>query len=147
MLDAVEAGTAVVDANDIRSANRLLQVSGGPGTGKTEVILEAAIRAANAGCKVLLLGPIGLLVTSHRQRIPPDADITVETVHSSFKITRDADKQYVPPGRLRHYDLIIFDEVSQLDAKVWANLQTAFREMRSLPYVVFVGDFQQLQPV
>ena len=97
--------------------------------------------------QVLLLGPIGLLVTSHRQQIPPDADITVETVHSSFKITRDADKQYIPPGRLRHYDLIIFDEVSQVDAKVWSRLQIAFREMRSLPYIVFVGDFQQLQPV
>ena len=97
--------------------------------------------------QVLLLGPIGLLVTSHRQQIPPDADITVETVHSSFKISRDADQQYLPPGRLRHYDLIIFDEVSQVDAKVWSRLQTAFREMCSLPYIVFVGDFQQLQPV
>ena len=147
VLEAVEAGTSVVDANDVRRAGRLLQVSGGPGSGKTEVILEAAIQAAASGCKVLLLGPIGLLVTSHRQRIPPDADITVETVHSAFKVTRDKDKQYVPPGRLRHFDLIIFDEVSQIDAEVWSQLQVAFRELHALPYIVFVGDFQQLQPI
>lgn len=147
VLDAVEAGTAVVDANDIRRAGRLLQVSGGPGAGKTEVVLEAATRAATAGCKVLILGPIGLLVSSHRQRIPPELDITVETVHSSFKITRDQDRQYIPPGRLRHYDLIIFDEVSQIDGAVWSKLQTAFRELHALPYIVFAGDFQQLQPI
>lgn len=147
VLDAVEAGTAVVDANDVRRAGRLLQVSGGPGAGKTEVVLEAAIRAATAGCKVLILGPIGLLVSSHRQHIPPELDITVETVHSSFKITRDQDRQYIPPGRLRHYDLIIFDEVSQIDGAVWSKLQTAFREMHALPYIVFAGDFQQLQPI
>ena len=147
VLDAVQAGTAVVDANAVRASNRLLQVSGGPGTGKTEVIIEAAITSAHNGCKVLLLGPIGLLVNSHRQRIPADLDITVETVHAAFKVTREADKQYIPPGRLRHFDLIIFDEVSQIDAMVWQQLQVAFRELTALPYVVFVGDFQQLQPV
>lgn len=30
---------------------------------------------------------------------------------------------------------------------MWEKLQTAFRELKSLPYIVFVGDFQQLQPV
>lgn len=147
VLDAVQAGTAVVDANAVRAANRLLQVSGGPGAGKTEVIIEAAITAARNGCRVLLLGPVGLLVNSHRQRIPADLDITVETVHAAFKVTREVDKQYIPPGRLRHFDLIIFDEVSQIDAMVWQQLKVAFRELTALPYVVFVGDFQQLQPV
>ena len=51
VLDAVAAGTSVLDANEIRTAKRLLQVCGGPGTGKTEVILEAAVRAANSGCR------------------------------------------------------------------------------------------------
>ena len=51
VLDAVTAGTSVLDADEHRTANRLLQVCGGPGTGKTEVILEAAVRAASAGCK------------------------------------------------------------------------------------------------
>ena len=37
--------------------------------------------------------------------------------------------------------------MSQIDAEVWQRLQIAFRELTSLPYIVFVGDFQQLQPV
>ena len=73
--------------------------------------------------------------------------ITIETIHSAYKVTRDKDKQYDPPGRLRQYDLIILDEVSQIDAEVWSCLQVAFGELSPCPFVVFVGDFQQLQPV
>ena len=62
-------------------------------------------------------------------------------------MTRKADQAYVPPGRLRHYDLIILDKVSQIDAGVWAQLKTALAELSPCPYVVFVGNFQQLQPV
>ena len=62
-------------------------------------------------------------------------------------MTRKKDEQYNPPGRLRHYDLIILDEVSQIDAEVWHCLQTALGELSPVPFVVFVGDFQQLQPV
>ena len=62
-------------------------------------------------------------------------------------MSRDRDAQYDPPGRLRHYDLIILDEVSQIDGDVWRCLQIALSELRPCPYLVFVGDFQQLQPV
>ena len=80
-------------------------------------------------------------------RLPPSNLITMETIHASFKVTRDKDKQYDPPGRLRHYDLIILDEVSQIDEKVWRGLQTAINELNPCPFIVFVGDFQQLQPI
>ena len=112
------AGVAAADAEEVLRAPRLLQLTGGPGTGKTEVAIEAAIRVED-GCRVLLVGPIGLLVNAHRGKIPPDLDIVVETVHAAFKIGRDRDAHYIPPGRLRNFDLIIFDEVSQLDASVW----------------------------
>ena len=56
-LAAVAAGVAAADAEE--------------GTGKTEVAIEAAIRAAQDGCRVLLAGPIGLLVNAHRGKIPP----------------------------------------------------------------------------
>ncbi|CAE7237635.1 UBP23 [Symbiodinium sp. CCMP2456] len=50
-------------------------------------------------------------------------------------------------GGLRSYDLIIFDEISQIDAHVWRLLQTALADLHPQPFVVFVGDFQQLQPI
>ncbi|CAE7381940.1 pif1 [Symbiodinium microadriaticum] len=58
-----------------------------------------------------------------------------------------ADEAYIPPGRLRNYDLIILDEVSQIDSPVWRKLQTALAELHPSPYIVLVGDFQQLQPI
>ena len=45
------------------------------------------------------------------------------------------------------YDLIILDEVSQVDSDSWAKLQTALGELCPGPFIVFVGDFQQLQPI
>ena len=110
------------------------------------MLLAAAEAAARTGCRVLLGGPIGLLVAGHRSRIPPGLDITVETIHSAFKVGRDRGAAYIPPGRLRNYDLII-DEVSQIDAAVWQRLQVALGELSPCPFVVVVGDFQQLQPV
>ena len=146
VLQEVEAGMAVCDAN-ITPNSRILHVTGGPGTGKTEVIVQCALDAANHGARVLVACPIGPLVTSYRERLPADGGIVVETIHSSFRITRKADQQYIPPGRLRHFDLIIFDEISQIDAKVWTEVRTALSELSPGPFVALVGDFQQLQPV
>ena len=54
----------------------------------------------------------------------------METIHSAFKITRAADAAYIPPGRLRRYDLIIFDGVSQIDELVWNDLKAALGELQ-----------------
>ncbi|CAE7439739.1 UBP23, partial [Symbiodinium pilosum] len=70
VLDHIKAGTAVSDAAIMEHSCRILQVGGGPGTGKTEVVI-AAIRQA----------------------------------------LEDNYEAYIPPGRLRQYDLIVIDEV------------------------------------
>ncbi|CAJ1358990.1 unnamed protein product, partial [Effrenium voratum] len=113
-LEAIAAGLASCDANASPNA-RLLLLTGGPGTGKTEVVAQAALDAAQDNCKVLIACPTGVLVAAYRERLQGVEGVTIETVHASFKITRDADAVYVPPGRLRHFDLIVFDETSQLD--------------------------------
>ena len=145
VLDWVASRINISDATD--SHNRVLQVSGAPGTGKTEVVIAAANLALADQCRVLIAGPIGLLVAMYRLRLPASANLTMETIHTAFKITREADKVYIPPGRLRRYDVIIFDEVSQIDADVWSELKVALGELQPGPVVIFVGDFQQLQPV
>ncbi|CAE7342621.1 unnamed protein product, partial [Symbiodinium sp. KB8] len=147
VLNHVQRGTSISDAADMETSRRVLQVAGGPGTGKTEVIIAAVRRALEDGCRVLIAGPIGLLVSMYRLRLPHPQNLTMETLHSAFRITRDADAAYIPPRRLRHYDLIVVDEVSQIDAFVWCKLKTALGELRPCPFVVFVGDFQQLQPL
>ena len=147
VLNHVRIGTTVSDATTMENARRVLQVAGGPGTGKTEVIIAAVRQALEDNCRVLIAGPIGLLVSMYRLRLPHMSNLTMETVHSAFRITRDADEAYIPPGRLRQYDLIVIDEVSQIEAAVWRKLRTALGELTPSPFVVFVGDFQQLQPL
>ena len=127
-------------------SRRVLRVTGGPGTGKTEVVIGAVQAALEDGCRVLVAGPIGLLMSMYKLRLPPNENLVMETIHAAFKVVRDADAQYIPPGRLRTFDLIILDEVSQIDAAVWNCLKIALGELRPLPFIVFVGDFQQLQP-
>ncbi|CAE7859312.1 unnamed protein product, partial [Symbiodinium necroappetens] len=145
VLTWVQEGLTISDAAESR--NRILQVSGSPGTGKTEVVIAAAKLALDDDCRVLIAGPIGLLVAMYRLRLPANDRLTMETIHSAFKLTRPADAAYIPPGRLRRYDVIIFDEVSQIDGQVWDDLKTALAELHPGPLVLFVGDFQQLQPV
>ena len=147
MLDFVKHALRVEDAAEATRQCRLLHVSGSPGTGKTEVVIAAAELALADDCKVLVGGPIGLLVAMYKLRLPTTENLTMETIHSAFKITRDADAAYVPPGRLRRYDLIILDEISQIDETVWGKLKVALNELLPGPLVLFVGDEQQLQPV
>ncbi|CAJ1334390.1 unnamed protein product, partial [Effrenium voratum] len=124
-----------------------LRLRGLESTGKTEVVAQAALDAAQDNCKVLIACPTGVLVAAYRERLQGVEGVAIETVHASFKITRDADAVYVPPGRLRRFDLIVFDETSQLDDAVWQKVQTALAELSPGPFTAFVGDFQQLQPV
>ena len=111
VLDVIAAGIKVTGDVDTSKQHRVLRVTGGPGTGKTEVLIAAAQQAIDEGCRVLIAGPIGLLVSMCRQRLVAGDQLTLETLHSSFKVTSDADTQYITPGRLRAYDLIILDEI------------------------------------
>ena len=145
VIELVENGVAVDDAN-VDVHGRMLLVTGQPGAGKTEAVVGCAVAVAAKGEKVLIACPIGALVDTYRQRLPPNENITIETVHASHRITRRADEVYNPPGRLRVYDLIIYEEVSQLQDDVWTKVRTAITELNPHPFVMFVGDFQQLQP-
>ncbi|CAE7285846.1 Usp17le [Symbiodinium sp. KB8] len=147
VLDFVERGISITDAASLQDSTRILQISGSPGTIKTEVVIGAAEMALKDDCKVLIAGPIGLLIAMYKLRLPSTDNLTMETIHSAFKVTREADQAYIPPGRLRRYDVIILDEVSQIDEEVWEQLKIALRELAPGPLVIFVGDFQQLQPL
>ena len=76
------------DERDRFEAERFLFISGKPGSGKSEVLVHAAVAVASKGCEVLILCPTGALVHSYRDRLPETEHIVVETIHSGFKIFR-----------------------------------------------------------
>ena len=148
-LRAIRDGLAVDDANAIRDSDRLLHLAGDPGSGKSEVIIHAAARAAEEGMYVNILCPTGALVHAYRDRLPASDRIVVETIHSGFQISRKADlvAQYMPPSRLRRYDLFLIDEASQIEDHIAQKLLVALGELPQRPYVVIAADYQQLRPV
>ena len=58
---------------------RRVHITGGPGTCQTEVIIHAASAAAQAGRRVLISCPTGVLVHAYRERLPATDQIIVET--------------------------------------------------------------------
>ena len=73
-------------------SDKPIYLGGDPGTGKSEVLVHAAIRTAKAGLRVLLMCPTGTLVHAYRDRIPLHPLITIDTLHSAMVIMRNADK-------------------------------------------------------
>ena len=147
LLAAVTAVLDEDDANEFNANARNYFVTGCPGTGKTEVLIQCALTCAENNGRVLIACPTALLQDTYNMRMPLHENISIQTVHSTFRITRDADEVYVPPGRLRHLDLIIFDEVSTLDKDVWRKIKVALSELTPAPVCVWAGDFSQLQSV
>lgn len=71
-LTCVADHTCVRDASEMAiGLKRFSHITGGPGTGNTEVIINAAYRAAEDGARVLILCPTGALVHGYRERLPP----------------------------------------------------------------------------
>ena len=117
---------------------------------RSEVLVHAAVGAANNGHSVFVLCPTGTLVHSYKDRLPSTELIQVETIHSGLKLYRDRDRelaQYSPPSRLRRFNLILIDEVSQVDDDVTRMLFMAFQELPQKPIVCLAADFRQLHPI
>ena len=152
-LDAIAAGVNISDENALVHAavngRRFLYISGEPGSGKSEMLIHAAVAAAEQGISVLILCPTGALVHAYKDRLPESALITVETIHSGFAIFRKYDKvvEYNAPTRLRRYGLIIIDEASQIDNDVAALLMVGYKELPQRPFLAVAADFQQLNPI
>ena len=68
-------------------------------------------------------------------RVPDHPNIVVETIHSALVLKRHYDEnvEYAPPSRLRRYDLIVIDEISQINDYVLDKLRMAFAELPQRP--------------
>ena len=152
-LGAVAYAVSLDDEEQKRQHQRCLFVSGGPGSGKSAVLLEMAVRSSKGGLRVLIVCPTGQLVHSFKCQLPEVdgiENVQVDTIHGILRYKRkgaDGKVTWAPPSALRSIDLILVDEASQYDNQEWKRFTQSIAEQPHSPYVVAVADFQQLQPV
>ena len=150
---AVEQGTSYEDEHERRQSSRYLYICGAPGSGKSAVILECAIRSAKKGIRVLIVCPTGLLVHQYKASLPDSEgveNVGVDTIQGVLKYKRpgpDGKVRWAPPSALRRIDLILVDEASQYDDREWMRFLVSVQEQPHKPFTAVVADFSQLQPV
>ena len=89
VLDLIKEGTEITDANELAKADRMLAIAGEPGSGKSEILVHAAVRAADLGYHVNVLCPTGAQVHAYHDRLSSSERIVVETIHSGFQKLRN----------------------------------------------------------
>ena len=70
VLEIVEAAVSHADEESLQKSYRWLYVLGPPGSGKSAVLLETAIRMAKQGLRVLIVCPTGTNVYSFKSQLP-----------------------------------------------------------------------------
>jgi hypothetical protein len=152
VLDFVSLAVSFEDEEAKRNSYRWLYVPGPPGSGKSEVMLEAAIRLCKT-MQVVIVCPTGFLVFAFKSRLPdmPGIEnIRVDTIQGLLNYKRpgpDSKVRWAPPSALRSIDAILIDECSQYEDEPWERLYKCVKEQPHFPLVMCVADFQQLQPV
>ncbi len=90
-LEKIDAGISYEDEEAKRGSDRRLYIAGAPGSGKTAVMLEAAVSAAQKGMRVLIVCPTGQLVHNLKSQLP-DVDgienIEINTIHGVLRYKR-----------------------------------------------------------
>ena len=149
----IEEGTSYEDEHERMESRRWLYIRGAPGSGKSAVILESAIRLAKKGLRVLIVCPTGLLVHMYKASLPEFdgvENIGVDTIQGVLKYKRpgpDGKIRWAPPSALRRIDVLLVDEASQYDDREWTRFFVSIREQPHKPFTAVVADFAQLQPV
>ena len=130
-----------------------MYIQGSPGSGKTLLLLEAAIRCVRKGLRVLIVCPTGTNVYVFESQLPEFDGvelIAVDTIQGVLKYKRpgaDSKVTFAPPSSLRRIDVLLCDEASQYEDIDWLRFWSSVMEQPHKPYVAVVADFQQLQPV
>lgn len=124
-------------------------VTGGPGTGKTYVasrIVKRVVSCCPEGCRIVLAAPTGKaaahLESGLMKVMDRPAHFKCGTLHAVMNIRsqRDYDREI----SYLQADLIIIDECSMIDARLFSYFLASVKEGTR---VVLIGDKDQLPPV
>jgi exodeoxyribonuclease V alpha subunit len=123
-------------------------ISGGPGTGKTTVVLRLlqSLQKQQAGCRIALAAPTGKAAARLQQATSQSGEclIQAKTLHRLLGITADNDQGRFNQDRTLPFDIIIVDEASMIDISLMAKLLQA---MSAKTRLVLLGDSEQLASV
>lgn len=122
-------------------------ISGGPGTGKTSIVLKllTLLFAENSQIKIALAAPTGKAAARLQQVIDESAyDVESKTLHRLLAINSQQQQGRYNAERPLAVDMVIIDEASMIDISLMATLIRALPESAR---VVLLGDSQQLASV
>lgn len=128
-------------------------ITGGPGTGKTttlSAILKKLEILTHMDLKdpvspVLLVAPTGKAA----YRMWEQTNLPAHTIHSAFRIIPDygcMDMEQAAEA-LSHVRYLIIDESSMLDTHLFGEMARIMAKMDHMPFLLLVGDIDQLAPV
>jgi exodeoxyribonuclease V alpha subunit len=128
-------------------------ISGGPGTGKTftaseivKVFLNSLTEEQKKTALIKIAAPTGKAAAHLEKKIASHltdfTQVECGTLHSLLHIK--SKRSFAEKGRALFADLILVDEASMLDAKLFLKLLSSLQEGGRL---VFMGDKNQLPPV
>lgn len=133
--------------------NNVILITGGPGTGKTftatEIVKEYLRYNEQSGrgeVRILLTAPTGKaavhLEKNVRKNISAQESLVAGTLHSILSAGYNEEMINNPP--IIHADMIIVDEASMIDARLFSYFLSALQPHTKL---ILMGDKDQLPPV
>ncbi len=120
----------------------VLIITGGPGTGKTTLIQAILTAAEQNGKKIRLMAPTGRAA----KRLSLASGRTADTIHKALEAERHGERTFFARNESEplEEDLIIVDEASMVDMRLFYRLLCALKEGARM---ILVGDTEQLPPV
>lgn len=130
----------------IALSRHLAVISGGPGTGKTTIVLKILQCLLNQSpdYRIGLAAPTGKAAARLQQSISRQQPLEVKTLHRMLGITERNDQGRYNAERPLPVDVLIIDEASMIDISLMAKLMRALPEKARL---ILLGDSQQLASV
>jgi exodeoxyribonuclease V alpha subunit len=123
-----------------------LVISGGPGTGKTYTVKKIikALKIQNPDYKIAITAPTGKAAERLNESISDlDENIEATTLHRLLGANYEGEFKYNDKNKLFH-DVVIIDEASMLDLRMWVGVKRALRLSTKL---IVLGDKDQLSSV
>lgn len=121
-------------------------ISGGPGTGKTTIVLKIlqCLSKQSDNLRIGLAAPTGKAAARLQQSISREQNLEVKTLHRLLGITEHNEQGRYNAERTLPLDVLIIDEASMIDISLMAKLMRAMPQKARL---ILLGDSQQLASV